>query len=251
MSDERSDPVRTSQRMARQELPKRFYKAAAAMPIDNGYAVGLDGKGVRTPAGKPLAVPSLAVAAAMAAEWEAQGERIDPGSMPLTRLINAALDRVTGEMAAVRADIVAYAGNDLICYRAEGPKSLVEAQNVAWNPLVLWAKDALGARLILVEGVIHAPQDPAALEAVARAVEPYDALRLAALHTATTLSGSAIIALAVAHRRLGLAGAWAAAHVDEDWQMGHWGRDEVAMARRAGRFAEFEAAGLVLAEEAT
>jgi chaperone required for assembly of F1-ATPase len=250
MSNERPDPVTTSQMKARRELPKRFYKAAAAIPVDGGYAVALDGRTVKTPASKPLAVPSLAVATALAAEWEAQTERIDPGKMPLTRLVNAAIDRVSGEMAAVRADIVAYAGNDLICYRADGPESLVAAQNAAWNPLVQWAKDALGARLTLVEGVIHAPQDPTVMDAIARAIEPFDALRLAALHTATTLSGSAIIAFALARGHVGLAKAWAAAHVDEDWQMGHWGRDEAAMARRAAREAEFEAAGLILAEEA-
>jgi chaperone required for assembly of F1-ATPase len=248
MTDEPANPMTAAQVKARQELPKRFYKAAAALPVDGGYAVALDGRTVRTPAGKPLAVPDLAVASALAAEWEAQKERINPGTMPLTRLVNAAIDRVAVEMAAVRADIVAYSGNDLICYRADGPDSLIEAQNAAWNPLVQWARDALGARLTLVEGVIHAPQDPEALEAVARAVEPYDALRLAALHTATTLSGSAIIALAVAQRHLGVGAAWTAAHVDEDWQMRQWGRDDMAMSRRDARFAEFEAAGLILTE---
>jgi chaperone required for assembly of F1-ATPase len=246
MSEEPANPMTAAQVKARQELPKRFYRAAAALPVEGGYAVGLDGKTVKTPAGRLLAVSSLAVAAAMATEWEAQKERIDPGTMPLTRLVNSAIDRVSAEMAAVRADIVAYAGNDLICYRADGPQSLIDAQNAAWNPLVRWARDALGARLTLVEGVIHAPQDPVALAAIARAVEPYDALHLAALHTATTLSGSAIIAVALAHGRLGLEEAWAAAHVDEDWQMLQWGRDEAAMARREGRFSEMTAGALVL-----
>ena len=249
MTEASENPMKSAQAKARQELPKRFYKMAAAIPVDGGYAVGLDGKVAKTPAGRPLAVPSLALGAALAAEWEAQKETIEPAAMPLTRLVNAALDRVAGEMAAVRADIVAYAGSDLVCYRAEGPESLVAAQDAAWNPLVQWAREALGVRLILVAGIVHARQDPGALDAVARAVEPFDALGLAALHTATTLTGSAILALALARRRLSPEETWTAAHVDEDWQMQQWGRDEMAMARRAGRFREFEAAALVLLEQ--
>ena len=141
--------------------------------------------------------PSARIAEALAAEWEAQGERIDPATMPLTRIVNAAIDRVAGEMAAVRADIVKYAGSDLICYRAEGPQSLIEAQDAAWAPLIAWAREALGARFVLAGGVVHVAQDAASLAAIDAALAPLDALRLAALHTATTLTGSAVIALAL------------------------------------------------------
>ena len=252
MSDNKpSDPRTTVRRLARPERPKRFYKTAAVGPGETGFAVLLDGRPLRTPARKPVAVDDAAVAAALAKEWDAQAEVIEPGTMPLTRIVNTAIDRVAGDMKAVRADIVAHAGTDLICYRADGPGSLVEAENVLWTPLLDWAREELGARLILAEGIVHVSQDEAALAAIAEAVRPYDALSLAALHVATTLTGSAILALALARGRLSVDEAWAVAHVDEDWQMRHWGRDEVALARRAARFAELEAAALVLQRRRT
>ena len=166
--------------------------------------------------------------------------------MPLTRIVNAAIDRVAEEMPAVRASIVSHAGSDLICYRADGPEGLVKAQEAAWGPLVAFAREALGARLILAEGIVHARQTEAALAAVARALAAYDPLALAAIHTVTTLTGSGVIALAVARGRLTPEAAWAAAHVDEDWQMSLWGRDEMALAHRAARFKEMAAAALIL-----
>ncbi len=247
MSDKNpSDPRTAAQRLARQERPKRFYEAATVGPGETGFAVLLDGKPLRTPARKPVVVDDAMVAGALAREWDAQTEVIEPGTMPLTRIVNTAIDRVGGEMEAVRADIVAHAGTDLLCYRADGPDSLVEAENALWAPLLDWAREELGARLILAEGIVHVSQDAAALAAIAEAAEPFDALGLAALHVATTLTGSAILALALARGRLSVEEAWAAAHVDEDWQMSHWGRDEVALARRAARFAELQAAALIL-----
>lgn len=242
-----TNPMKAAERMARRELPKRFYKEASAKPQGDGFAVTLDSRVAKTPAGKPLQVRDEKLAAALAAEWQAQGEYIDPATMPLTRIVNAALDRVAGEMDAVRADIVKHAGSDLLLYRADGPPSLVEAQEKEWSPLVDWARRTLGVRFILAEGIVHVTQDPAALAAVAHAVEPYDPLALAALHTITTLTGSAIIALAVAHHRLTMEEAWKAAHVDEDFQMSQWGRDELALQRRAGRWQEMQAASLILA----
>lgn len=248
MSDQKPSlhPETTAQRVARRALPRRFYASVAVGPGEPGFAVLLDGRAARTPARKPLAVPDQAVAAALAAEWDAQAEFLDPAKMPLTRLVNTALDRVAGEMAAVRADIVTHAGTDLICYRAEGPESLVAAEEAAWTPLLDWARQELGARLILAEGIVHVAQGETALSVIAEAVRPFDALGLAALHTVTTLTGSAVIALALARGRLTAEDAWAAAHVDEDWQMSQWGRDEVAFARRAARFSEFRSAALIL-----
>ncbi|MBN8995692.1 MAG: ATPase [Rhizobiales bacterium] len=247
MTGEEPDPVSTAQRLARPELPKRFYALATAEPVgEGGFALKLDGRGARTPARKPLAVKDKAVAEAIAAEWNAVGERIDPGAMPLTKLVNSAIDRVAAEMDAVRADIVAYAGTDAILYRADGPESLVSAEDAAWNPLLAWAREALGARFILAGGITHVRQDEGALAAIAEAVKPLDSLELAALHVVTTLTGSAIIALALARGRLTADEAWAAAHVDEDWQARHWGEDDMAMQRRAARRAEFDAAALVL-----
>ena len=153
MSDhERSDPRTAVRRLARQERPKRFYKAATVGPGETGFGVLLDGRPLRTPARKPVVVDDAKVAAALAEEWDAQAEVIEPGTMPLTRIVNTAIDWVAGEMEAVRTDIVAHAGTDLICYRADGPDSLVEAENALWTPLLDWARGALGARLILPRG---------------------------------------------------------------------------------------------------
>jgi chaperone required for assembly of F1-ATPase len=248
LTDGKPDPVSTAQRLARPELPKRFYERATAEPAaGGGYALKLDGRGARTPARQPLVVPERAVADALAAEWNAVGERIDPAAMPLTKLVNSAIDRVAAEMEAVRDDILAYAGTDAICYRAEGPDSLTSAENAAWDPLLAWAKEALGARFALAGGIMHVRQDEAALSAIRQTVAGLDPFRLAALHVVTTLTGSALIALALATGRLTPDKAWDAAHVGEDWQMSQWGRDEMALERRAARRAEFDAAALVLA----
>lgn len=245
MSNE-GHPEEAARRLARPELPKRFYEAATAGRHETGFVVLLDGRMARTPARKPLAVADEQLALAMAAEWEAQAETIDPGRMPLTRLVNTAIDRVSDEMEAVRGDVVAHAGTDLICYRAEGPEALENAEEAAWRPLLDWVRQDLGARLMLAEGIVHVAQDETALSAIRRAVEPFDHLGLAALHAATTLTGSAVIALALARGRLTADEAWDAAHVDEDWQLSRWGRDEVALSRRAARRTELDAAALVL-----
>jgi chaperone required for assembly of F1-ATPase len=243
---DKPNPMATAQRLARPETPRRFYKKAEAGALGNAFAVLLDGKVAKTPGRKPLAVPQRPLAEALAAEWEAQGQRLEPASMPLTRIVNAAIDRVTGEMAAVRADVVKYAGTDLICYRSEGPQSLVDAQEAAWSPIIAWARQALGARFILAAGIVHVKQDASALTAIDHVLRPLDALSLAALHTVTTLTGSAVIALALQRGQLSVEEAWAAAHVDEDWQMAQWGGDTAALARRAFRWREMVAAALIL-----
>ena len=225
------NPMTAAQRLARRELPQRFYEHATVGRRDGGFAVLLDGREIRTPARKPLAVPSERLAEAIAAEWQAQGARIDPAAMPLTRIVNTAIDGVAAEIDAVRADIVKFAASDLLLYRADGPEALVEAEDKHWSPLVEWARRALDAHFILGEGVMHVTQDAAALAAIDRSLARFDALGLAALHTITTLTGSAIIALAVADGRLGAEAAWEAAQVDEDWQMRQWGADETALAR--------------------
>lgn len=226
---------------------KRFYKDAGIAPHEAGFAVVLDGRVARTPAGRPLAVRSQAVASALAVEWAAQGERLDPAAMPLTRLVNSAIDGVAREMAAVRADIVRFAESDLVCYRAEGPEGLVALQNAHWSPLVDFARTALGARLALAEGVVHVGQGRDTVAAIDAALERYDALELAAIHTVTTLTGSAVIALAVADGVCTPESAWTAAHIDEDWQISQWGTDDLALQRRELRWREMAAAGLVLA----
>ncbi len=244
---ERENPMEAAKRLMRPELPKRFYKAVRVVPAEGGFTVRLDERNVRTPGKKLLAVRDRSLAEVIAAEWDAQGKTIDPRTMPLTKLVNVALDRVSAEALAVQAEIVKYAGTDLICYRAETPEGLAAAQEEAWSPLVAWASEALGARLRLAQGIVHVMQEDGVGDAVARAVAGLDVLRLAALHLAMTLTGSAIIALALSRGRLAAEEAWAAAHVDEDWQMAQWGADEIALAARAARRRDFDAAVLVLA----
>jgi chaperone required for assembly of F1-ATPase len=191
-------------------------------------------------------VPTRALAEALAVEWEAQGERIDPATMPLTRLVNSVLDGVTGREAEVRGDVAKYAASDLLCYRAEGPAELVRRQAEAWDPVLAWAREALGARLVLGEGVVPVAQPSAATAAVEGALAELDAFSLAAHYVMTTLTGSALLALAHARGRLTAEEAWAAAHVDEDWQISQWGEDAEAKARRDRRWAEMQAASRLL-----
>ena len=226
----------------RPPLPRRFYKSAAVAPSKEGYAVRLDGRPVRTPKKHVLALPTAPLADAIAAEWNAQGERVDPDAMPLTKLANTALDGVVPHRAAVAADIVAYAGSDLLCYRAAAPEPLARRQHAAWDPVLSWAEADLGAHFALGEGVMPVTQSPAALARIAAVVDRFGPLQLAALHVMTTLTGSALLALAHALGRLTVEQAWAAAHVDEDWQVSQWGEDAEAAVRQRRRFAEMRAA---------
>jgi chaperone required for assembly of F1-ATPase len=236
------DPTEAARRGMRPQLRKRFYQRAT---VEDG-AIVLDARPVRTPARGVLAAPTYLLAAAIAAEWEAQRDVIDPARMPLTRLANAIIDGVSVSQGAVAQEVAAYLGSDLLFYRAEAPPGLVRRQAQHWDPILAWTRDALGARFVLAEGVMHVAQQDHAI-AAARAAIPQDPWRLGAVHAITTLTGSALLALAVAHGRLSAEQAWDAAHVDEDWNMAQWGRDELALERRAYRFAEMQAAATVLA----
>jgi chaperone required for assembly of F1-ATPase len=239
------DPMEAARRGMRPNARRRFYAAASTRPEEGGYAVLLDGRIVRTPARHALAAPSEALAEAIAAEWEGQGEMIDPAKMPLTRLANTIIDGVTKSIDAVTAEIEKYLATDLLFYRAEGPDRLVARQRELWDAILAWARITLGARFELVEGVIHIAQPEQSLRTAARAI-PRDPWRLGAVHAVTTLTGSALIALALAQGAIDVDAAWAAAHVDEDWNMELWGRDEIALERRAFRFAEMQAAATVV-----
>jgi chaperone required for assembly of F1-ATPase len=166
--------------------------------------------------------------------------------MPLTRLANSTIDGVIARQAEVRAEIVKYAGSDLLCYRAEGPEELIRRQAETWDPVLAWARAALGADFNVSQGVMPAAQPDAATEAVARALQPHGPFALAAIHVMTTLMGSALLALAHAHGHLSAEAAWVAAHVDEDWQISQWGEDAEAKARRDRRWAEMQAASRLL-----
>ena len=245
-SNQPLDPMEAARRNMRPNLRQRFYDAAASKPEAGGYAVLLDGKVVRTPARQPLTLPNEALADAVAAEWQEQQSVIDPARMPLTRLSNSIIDGVAASASAVAAEVEKYLGSDLLFYRADGPERLVARQGELWDPIVAWARTALGARFELVEGVMHVAQPLKSIKAAAAAI-PRDAWRLGAVHSLTTLTGSALIALALAHQAIRPDAAWTAAHVDEDWNMELWGRDTLALERREQRLSEMKAAATVLA----
>ena len=224
------------------EVPKRFYKAAAAAETPEGWQVRLDGRGVKTPKRNSLMLPTRALAEAIAKEWEAQAATIDPRTMPLTKLANTTLDGVIGHENAVAAEIAAYAGNDLLLYRAERPERLVALQHELWDPLLIWVTDHFGARLHTTSGVMPLAQAPECLVRLHAAVDALDAYALASGHVMTTLTGSAVLALAHFHSRLSAEEVWSMAHVDEDFQISQWGEDAEAKKRRETRHAEMLAA---------
>lgn len=240
------DPVARARAAQRAPLPKRFYKDVTIGEEAGGvFTILLDGRPVRTPARARLEVPTRPLAEALVAEWQAQEEEIDPFSMPLTRLVNVALDRVAAEVDAVRDEVVRYAGSDMLLYRAESPQGLVDRQARHWDDVLDWMRDAHGARFYLAEGICHVAQPEEALARV-RALVPEQPLELAAIHSMTTLTGSALLALAVAYGHKDAPAAWGAAHVDEDWNRDQWGEDEQAAARRAAREKEMAAAARLL-----
>ena len=240
------DPMQAARRLTAPPKQKRFYTSARMEPEEGGRTLPLDGRRAMTPGRRPLTVPRH-LAEAVAAEWEAQVEFIVPAAVPVTRLANTAIDGVAERRAEVRAEVTAYAGTDVLCYRAGEPAGLAERQRAAWDPILAWAERRYGVRFVLAEGIVHAPQPELTLAALAKAVDRFDEpFALAGLHVATTLTGSALVALGLAEGELDVDAAWAAAHVDEDWNISQWGEDEEAAARRAQRFGDFRAAALAL-----
>lgn len=243
------DPAPRAAAAMRPALPKRFYAEVCVAPAASGtgYRILLDARSIRTPAKRELAVPSEELAQALAMEWRAQTDRIDPATMPLTRLVNTAIDGVAGRELEVRADIVKYAGSDLLCYFAPEPAALAERQRRGWSPVHQWAGERFGARPMLAEGIMPVEQDAAMLGRLAASLDAYDAFVLAALHVVTTLTGSALLALALADGRLDAASAWSLAHIDEDFQIEQWGADAEATARRGHRWCEMQSAARLIA----
>jgi chaperone required for assembly of F1-ATPase len=224
-----ADPVKRARNQMKTTLPKRFYKVVATAAGQGGHVVHLDGRPVRTPARAILVLPSMPAATLVADEYAAQEDRIDPLTMPVTRLANTAFDGVSSAADAVLEDILKFSASDLLCYRADSPEALVERQSEAWDPVLAWARGELGARFVLAEGVMHVEQPRETIGAVAvhlrKRAEPF---RLAAIHLITSLTGSALLALAVEARAIDAESAWAAAHVDEIWNIEHWGEDPEA-----------------------
>lgn len=239
------DPNELARQVSRTELRKRFYKDVAIVEEADGFQLHLDGRAVRTPAKRPLVAPKRAIAEAIAAEWDAQQASIDPATMPMTRLANSVIDGVTDRAGEVRDDIAAYFGTDLLFYRADGPDGLIARQTEHWDPVVRWAADEFGARFVLAEGIVHAKQPDRALEAARNAL-PSDVWTIGALHSITTLTGSALLALALMNGFRDAPAVWTAAHVDEDWNFEKWGADEGVIHRRNMRETELRAADLVM-----
>lgn len=219
--------------------PRRFWSAATVVPAEGGYTVHLDARPVRTPLKAPLLVPTLALAEAIAAEWEAQEKTVDPESMPFTRTANSAIDKVSTQFDAVADMLAEYGGSDLLCYRAAGPDELIALQADAWDSLLTWARESLGAPLQTTVGVMHVAQPAASLQALRLHVRALNPFQLAAFHDLVALSGSLVIALAVARRRIAADEAWNCSRIDENWQIALWGDDEEAAEVAARKRAAF------------
>ncbi len=227
--------------------PKRFWKAAAVVPQTDGYAVHLDGRPVKTPAKAALLLPTEGLAALIAAEWDAQQGLVNPETMPATRMANSAIDKVIPQYEEVAGLLSAYGATDHICYRALRPQALIDRQKAAWDPLLDWAAEALQARLIPTHGVIHVDQDPQALARLHARVLDLGHFRLAAFHDLVSLSGSLILAIAVAQGRLTPAEAWDMSRIDEAWQIEEWGEDEDAAEVAALKAKSFQEAATFFA----
>ena len=222
-------------------IRKRFYQQAVSGQQPDGWAVLLDGRPIRTPAGKPFRLPSAALAEAVAAEWQAQEGKIRPDGMPLTRLCMNAIDQIADRRSDILDEVLRYAGSDLICYRADEPEALIERQQRHWQPLVDWLEQEFGAALAVTSGLMPVAQSVEALAAIRRVVEPLDGFRLTALAMATGAAGSLAVALAMLHGRLDGDGAFEICQLDETFQIEQWGEDQEAADKRAALRADLAA----------
>lgn len=214
---------------------KRFWATATAEACEGGSTVRLDARALKTPAKAPLIVPTMELAQAIAAEWDAQTAKVDPTTMPLTRLANSALDKITPQFAEVADMIADYGGSDLLCYRATAPRELITRQAAAWDPPLAWAASTLSAPLTVTSGVTHIAQPGQSLVTLSRRVHAASVFELAALHDLVAITGSLILGLAVTKGHLSAAKAWATSRLDEDWQVEHWGQDDLASQSEAAR----------------
>ena len=209
---------------------KRFWKAAEVVPVEEGFTVELDGRPIRTPAKNALAMPTRAMAETVAAEWMAQKDIIDPRTMPATRTVNAAVDKVAPQHSEVADMLAAYGDADLLCYRADAPDELVARQEAAWGPYIDWARDTLGVDLALRTGIMHSPQDPEALAELSRRTHALGNFELAAFHDLVSLSGSLVLGFATAMDAGEAEEIWQLSRLDELWQIEQWGADDEAEA---------------------
>lgn len=225
-----------------QKLIKRFYTEVSVSAQDGAYRLLLDGRGAKTPSRAPLALPNEPLAQAVAQEWRDQDKLIDPRTMPMTRLTNAAIEGGAGSIDAQVEEILRYAGNDLLCYRAENPDGLVARQGELWDPVLDYFRDKHGLKFVLTQTITHVAQ-PRGNEAKVRVMlERFELFGLSALSSLLNLCGSALLPLALAHGAVSGDAAWAAAHLEEDWNIEAWGQDGEAQERRVMRRREYDAA---------
>jgi chaperone required for assembly of F1-ATPase len=242
----REDGYGRAQAHAKGELPKRFYKDASIATVDNGFAVALDGRIPKTPGMKQVVVPVEAIAARMAGEWAAQGEFINPETMPMVRLINSAVEVGEESTDALRAEIVKYCANDLMIYRADSPESLVRRQEELWDDVLVKLARQFGIAFQPTVGILHQPQPPATIERLTSLLEAEELLPLTAMNAIMSITGSGLLAIALRHRLVDPETVWLAAHVDEDHNIALWGEVEEITVRRGKRRSEYEAAVEVL-----
>ncbi len=240
MNDETADErwQRLSQDRVDRPLPKKFYKLAE---VGDDLSILLDGRSVKTPLKAKLVLPNAALAKAVAVEWNAQAKLINPATMPLTKLANTALDRAGAERGFVAGEVESFAANDLVCYRAAAPEALVELENQHWNPVVAWANVTLNSTFKTTQAIQHVAQNTATLANIKAHVAALDHFQLTAVHNLTTLTGSALIGFMLHAKAIAPDKAWAAAHVDEDFQINQWGEDFEATQRRKNRKLDFDA----------
>ncbi|MEO1747020.1 MAG: ATP12 family protein [Pseudomonadota bacterium] len=241
-----TNPIEAARQASKTELPKRFYSEVTVMGSDGAFEVGLDGRTVKTPGRNSLVLPGKG-AQLLAEEFDAQADYLDPKQMPLYRLLNTAIDGVATDMQAVAEDVVRFSGTDLLCYRADGPETLVSRQTEAWDPMLDWMGTRLGSRFVLAEGIMHVSQPKATMTAFSLLVSQIkDPIVLAALHSMTTLTGSAVLGFAVYDGEVGAEEAWKTAHVDEDFNIEQWGEDGEAKAMRAWKWTQMKAAADII-----
>ncbi|WP_316861742.1 ATP12 family protein [uncultured Cohaesibacter sp.] len=249
--DSSQNPMMRSKEAAKTPLPKRFYKQVeiGCERLEDGserFSILLDGRSVRSPAKKIVAVPSRSVAEILREEWDAQQTEINPALMPMTRLVNSTIDGVEAAREAMLEEICAYLGNDLLCYPASHPQRLVERQKAHWHPVLDWAEVELGGRFVQASGILAVDQSPVMAERLKGIWCELDIFQLASVHTIMTITGSALLSYALWKRFMERDEVWAAAMVDEDWNIELWGEDEEATKRRVFRRTEFDAAAFII-----
>lgn len=243
----RDDGYGRVQAKEQRELPKRFYKEALVVPAEDGFAVALDGRIPKTPGFKPVTVPNEAIAASLAEEWSAQGEFIDPQTMPMVRLVNSAVEAGEESRPALRDEILKYVASDLLLYRADSPDSLVRRQEELWDAVLVSLARKFGVAFQPTVGILHQAQPPATLTKLAALLEPEALLPVTAMNAMMNITGSGLLPIAHRHGLLTPEEMWVAAHVDEDHNVGLWGEVEEITTRRAKRRTEFDAATRLLA----